>query len=137
MNRLTQRNFLRESGLKYMLNNFCTLNSGNFASVRFSFTETSCFGKNAVSAAIAPINPQNNTVSNISLFLAIISPLRNGNTGTDYSFDLPVTPYKAQSQPHKMQFPTRPYTFYPLISNTCSSISEVTPLPSQSKSANT
>jgi len=35
-----------------------------------------------------------------------------------------------------MQFPTRPYTFYPLISNTCSSISEVTPLPSQSKSAN-
>ena len=59
------------------------------------------------------------------------------NTGMDYSFDLPVTPYKAQSQPHKMQFPTRPYTFYPLISNTCSSISEVTPLPSQSKSANT
>lgn len=99
----------------------------------FRFTETSCFGKNAVSTAIAPINPQNNTVSNISLFLAIISPLRNGNTGTDYSFDLPVTLYKAQSQPHKMQFPTRPYTFYPLISNTCSSISEVTPLPSPIK----
>ena len=30
-----------------------------------------------------------------------VQKLFNGNTGTDYSFDLPVTLYKAQSQPHK------------------------------------
>ena len=86
MNRLTQRNFLRESGPEIYVSKILS----HFPLNRFLYTEFRGIlqvfvfvhrkplvsFKNAVSAAIAPINPQRQqSVSNISLFLAIISPL--------------------------------------------------------------